>query len=144
MASRPLSPHLQVWKWGPHMLISILHRVTGNAMAFVGLPLLLWFLASLASGPDGFEAFGETVWIDWGTHDWSGGGILTGLLGVFFLLALVFLSWAFFHHMMSGIRHFVLDVGAGYELRTNKTWSMALPVLSILLTIAFWAALLLT
>ena len=38
MANRPLSPHLQIWKWGPHMLTSILHRVSGNGMAFVGLP----------------------------------------------------------------------------------------------------------
>ena len=42
MADRPLSPHLSIWKWGPHMLVSILHRVTGSGMATVGLAVLLW------------------------------------------------------------------------------------------------------
>ena len=51
MSQRPLSPHLQIWRWGPHMLVSILHRVTGSALALVGLPLLAWFLGALASGP---------------------------------------------------------------------------------------------
>jgi len=59
------------------------------------------------------------------------------------IIVLVGLSWAFFSHMMSGLRHFVLDIGAGYELDTNKTWSILAPVLGILLTIAFWAVILL-
>ncbi len=59
------------------------------------------------------------------------------------MIVLVGLSWAFFTHMMSGLRHFVLDIGAGYELDTNKTWSILSPVLGILLTAAFWAAILL-
>ena len=57
MAERPLSPHLGIWKWGPAMLVSILHRVTGNGMAFVALPVLLWWLGSLASGPEAYETF---------------------------------------------------------------------------------------
>ncbi|MFN6934699.1 MAG: succinate dehydrogenase, cytochrome b556 subunit, partial [Tsuneonella sp.] len=47
MANRPLSPHLQIWKWGPHMAVSILHRVTGDGMALVGLGVLVWWLAAL-------------------------------------------------------------------------------------------------
>ena len=122
MAQRPLSPHLSIWKWGPHMLVSILHRVTGNGMAFVGLPVLLWWLGSLASGPDAYETFAT---------------VMGAPLGI---LVLVGLSWAFFQHMASGIRHFVLDIGAGYELGTNKTWAAVLPFLSIGLTVLFWAA----
>ncbi len=57
-------------------------------------------------------------------------------------LCLSGLSWAFFTHMMSGIRHFVLDIGAGYELDTNRTWSVLSIVLGILLTVAFWATVL--
>ena len=50
-SNRPLSPHLQIWKWGPHMLVSILHRVSGDGMALVGLFVLVWWLGALASGP---------------------------------------------------------------------------------------------
>ena len=122
MASRPLSPHLTIWKWGPHMLVSILHRVTGDGMAFVALPVLLWWLGALAAGPDAYAVFAHQA----GT--WYG------------LIVLIGISWAFFNHMCSGIRHFVMDAGAGYEIPTNKPWSVATPILGILLTAAFWAA----
>ena len=125
MADRPLSPHLQIWKWGPHMLTSILHRATGDGMALVGLAVLLWWLGALASGPEAYGLF-EAV--------------ATSIPGY---IVLVGLSWAFFTHLMSGLRHFVLDIGAGYELQTNKFWSIGTTVLGILLTAAFWAIVLL-
>ncbi|WBY15930.1 succinate dehydrogenase, cytochrome b556 subunit [Erythrobacteraceae bacterium WH01K] len=121
MANRPLSPHLQIWKWGPHMLVSILHRITGDGMAIVGLAVFLWWLGAMASGPDAYGLF-QTV--------------MTSPIGY---LVLVGLTWAFFTHMMSGLRHFVLDIGAGYELDTNKLWSILSPVIAIILTAAFWA-----
>lgn len=121
MANRPLSPHLQIWKWGPHMLVSILHRVTGDGMAIVGLGVLLWWLGALAGGPGSYETFVD---------------LMTTPIGY---IVMVGLSWAFFTHMSSGLRHFVLDIGAGYELGINKFWSVAAPVIGILLTIAFWA-----
>lgn len=120
MANRPLSPHLQIWKWGPHMAVSILHRVTGDGMALVGLAVLVWWLAALAGGAAAYETF--TGW-------------MTTPMG---WLVLVGLSWAFFSHMATGIRHFVLDIGAGYELTTNKTWSIGAPLIGIVLTVAFW------
>ena len=124
MAQRPLSPHLSIWKWGPHMAVSILHRITGDGMALVGLGVLLWWLGSLAGGAASYQSFADTM---------------SSPLG---MVVLVGLSWAFFTHMSSGIRHFVLDVGAGYELKTNKTFSVVAPVTGILLTAAFWAAIL--
>ncbi|MFN2100497.1 succinate dehydrogenase, cytochrome b556 subunit [Altererythrobacter sp. MF3-039] len=124
MAERPIAPHLQIWKWGPHMLVSILHRITGDGMAIVGLFVLLWWLGALASGPDYYATFAE----------W-----MTSPLG---MVVLVGLSWAFFTHMVSGLRHFVLDIGAGYELDTNKMWSIASPILGIALTAIFWAVML--
>lgn len=124
MAERPLSPHLSIWKWGPHMLVSILHRVTGDGMAIVGLGVLLWWLGALASGPEAYATFT---------------GIATSWYGY---VVLVGLSWAFFNHMTSGLRHFVLDIGAGYELDTNKAWATASPFIGIALTAAFWAVLL--
>lgn len=125
MANRPLSPHLQIWRWGPAMLVSILHRVSGNGMAVVGLFLLLWWLGALAAGPEYYALFT---------------GYMTTPLGY---LVLVGVSWAYFNHLLSGIRHFVLDIGAGYEVDANNRWSVVLVVLGIFLTAAFWAALLL-
>jgi len=125
MANRPLSPHLSIWKWGPHMLVSILHRVSGDGLAVVGLAVLIWWLAALAGGPQSYETF------------------------VFFAdsppgyVVLVGLSWAFFNHMSSGIRHFVMDMGAGYELTTNKRFSIVSIISGVVLTAAFWAAILL-
>ena len=125
MANRPLSPHLQIWKWGPHMLVSILHRATGDGMALVGLGVLVWWLVAMASGPEAYQSFTD---------------LATTPVGY---VVLVGLSWAFFTHLMSGLRHFVLDIGAGYELTTNKMWSILSPIIAILLTAGFWALILL-
>ena len=124
MANRPLSPHLQIWRWGPHMAVSILHRITGDGMALVGLPILVWWLAALAGGAETYATF------------------QTAAGSLFGRIVLIGLSWAYFSHLSSGIRHFVLDVGAGYELGTNKTWSWLTPLIGILLTVAFWAVIL--
>lgn len=123
--NRPLSPHLQIWRWGPAMAVSILHRITGNGLAFVGLGTLLCWLGSLAAGPAAYEAFTAQA------TSWYGMVILVGV------------SWSFFNHMASGIRHFFLDIGAGFELEGNARWSVLTPVIGILLTAAFWAAMLL-
>ena len=53
------------------------------------------------------------------------------------------LSWAFFNHFASGLRHFVLDIGAGFELKENALWSILSILTGILFTAAFWAAILL-
>jgi succinate dehydrogenase / fumarate reductase, cytochrome b subunit len=122
--NRPLSPHLQIWRWGPHMFVSILHRVTGSGNV-VGLAILLWWLGAMASGRAAYDSFAA---------------IMTSPIGY---VVLVGVSWSFFTHMMSGLRHFVLDIGAGYELDLNKMWSIACPVLGVILTVLFWAILLL-
>ena len=121
MANRPLSPHLQIWKWGPHMLTSILHRVSGDGLALVGLGVLLWWLGAMASGPAAYADFVT---------------LATTPIGY---IVLVGISWAFFNHMVSGLRHFVLDMGAGFELKSNRTWSIISPILGVVLTAAFWA-----
>lgn len=123
--NRPISPHMQIWKWGPAMLVSILHRVSGDGLALVGLGVLLWWLGALAGGEGSYAAFTAHA------TAWYGRVVLVGI------------SWAFFNHMASGIRHFVLDIGAGFELKNNALWSVLTPIIAILLTAAFWAALLL-
>ncbi|MBW8755168.1 MAG: succinate dehydrogenase, cytochrome b556 subunit [Sphingomonadales bacterium] len=140
--NRPLSPHLQIWRWGPAMAVSILHRVTGNGMAVAGLGLLLWWLGALASGPAAYATFTSWVWPTLSELAWNGWDILFSLIKVVLKLALIGVSWAFFNHMSSGIRHFVLDIGAGYELNNNTLWSVLTPIIGIVLTAAFWLALL--
>ena len=122
--SRPLSPHLTIWKWGPHMLVSILHRVTGGGLTVVGSIALVWWLVAAASGKEAYDGFTgwATSWI----------GIVVG----------VGLSWAFFQHTVSGLRHLVMDIGAGFELRSNKFWANMTIVMSLFLTALFWFLLL--
>ena len=118
--SRPLSPHLTIWRWGPHMLASILNRVTGVGLAIAGAGALVWWLAAAASGEKAYTDF-----TGWATS-WLGIAIAVGL------------SWAFFQHTLSGIRHLVMDIGAGYELNTNKFWAVATIVGAVVLTGLFW------
>lgn len=123
--NRPLSPHLTIWKWGPHMLVSILHRGTGIALSIAGLALLTWWLLAIAGGAASYKTFTLAA-----VHP----------LG---LLVLIGLTWAFFQHTASGIRHLIMDAGVGFELNTNKTMAYATMAASFLLTLALWAYLLL-
>jgi succinate dehydrogenase / fumarate reductase cytochrome b subunit len=138
--SRPMSPHLTIWRWGPHMLVSILHRVTGVGLATLGTGLMVWWLLAIAGGAEAYANFaGVLAWL-LGRGDPQGlVGWLLYLLGVAIGAGLV---WAFFQHMLSGLRHFVMDAGAGYELRTNKFWAVMTMVGALLLTAALWAWLL--
>ena len=140
MAERPLSPHLSIWKWGPAMLVSILHRVSGDGLALVGLPVLLWWLGALASGPGAYATFAGWMWADLSLLVWAWPETLVSLLKVVLKLVTIGLSWAFFNHLASGIRHFVLDIGAGYEVDANNRWSVVTTAGAIALTAAFWAA----
>lgn len=119
--NRPISPHMQIWRWGPAMLVSILHRVSGNGLAVVGLGVLVWWLAALAGGEASYNAFAAHA------TAWYGRVVLVGL------------TWAFFNHLASGIRHLVLDIGAGFELQSNAFWSVVSPIAGVVLTVAFWA-----
>ena len=118
--SRPMSPHLTVWRWGPHMLVSILHRMTGGALAVAGLAVLTWWLMAIAAGPDAYADFTTAA-----KHP----------LG---LVVLVGLTWAFFQHLLSGVRHLVMDSGAAFELDTNKRFAVLTLVGSLVLTLAVW------
>ena len=120
---RPLSPHLTIWKWGPHMLVSILHRATGSALTVGGLVLLTWWLLALSSGAEASEQFNAVA-----THP----------LG---LVVLVGLTWAFWQHFFSGLRHLFMDMGAGLELRTNKFFAVLTIAGAMFATALTWFAL---
>jgi succinate dehydrogenase / fumarate reductase cytochrome b subunit len=126
------------------MAISILHRVTGVGLALGGLGILLWWLGALASGPEAYATFTGWVWPGWSALEWSGAGaIFASLVKAVLMLVLIGISWAFFNHMCSGLRHFVLDIGAGYELNVNRTGSIVSMTAGVLLTAGFWSLLLL-
>ena len=117
---RPLSPHLTIWKWGPHMLVSILHRVTGGALTVAGLAVLAWWLAAIAGGELAYDRFAKVA------------GHPAGLI------VLAGLTWAFWQHFFSGLRHLVLDTGSGYELRINRFWAVMTLVGSLFATTVTW------
>ena len=121
---RPLSPHLTIWRWGPHMIVSILHRATGIAMSIAGLAILTWWLYAIASGPDAYAAFTKAT---------------TSPLG---LIVLVGLTWSFFQHLLSGIRHLAMDTGAVFELGINRLFAISTIVGSVILTALVWVYLL--
>ena len=117
---RPLSPHLTIWKWGPHMTVSILHRITGGALTVAGLAVLAWWLTAIAGGDEAYAGLKEVA-----TH-WAG------------MIVLVGLTWAFWQHLFSGLRHLLLDTGAGYELKVNRFWAVMTLVGSLLATAVTW------
>jgi succinate dehydrogenase / fumarate reductase cytochrome b subunit len=117
---RPLSPHLQVYRWQVQMVSSILHRATGIALA-VGSLLVVWGLLALAAGEDSFNHFKAIIGHPVGT------------------LLLIGWSWALFYHLCNGIRHLVQDAGAGYAINQFVRSSWLSVVISIVLTALVWA-----
>lgn len=120
-ANRPLSPHLQVYRWGAHMAVSILHRATGSALA-VGAVLLTWWLVALATGHDYFA----TVQ-----------GYAGSLIGRLVLFGITF---ALMQHLASGVRHLLMDMGRLYDLPVNTLSARMTFVFSILATLGIWYA----
>lgn len=119
---RPLSPHLQVWRWHVTMAASILNRMTGGALSVGALLVAFWLLA-LAFGPDAYATF--TSWM----------GSPLGLL-VWFGLTVALLL-----HLAGGIRHLIWDAGAGLSPKTADALAWASMVVGIVGAVAFWALL---
>ena len=117
--NRPLSPHLQVYKFIPTMAMSIIHRITGGAMYF-GTLLVAWWLIAAASGKEYFD------WVN-------------GIYGSWFGLIVLFgYTWVLIHHMLGGLRHFMWDLGYGFDKHFTTKLAKALPVASALVTILIW------
>jgi succinate dehydrogenase / fumarate reductase cytochrome b subunit len=117
---RPLSPHLQIYKWQVQMVTSIVHRATGIALA-VGTLLVVWGLISLAAGESAFDQFKTCV------------GSPVGIV------LLVGWSWSLFYHLCNGIRHLVQDTGAGYAIPQFVRSSWLSVIGSIVLLVVVWA-----
>ena len=102
------------------MVVSILHRATGQAMAFGAVVLFTAWLAAAATGEEAYAS----------VHD-----LIVSPLG---WIVGIGLTLIFFQHMMSGIRHLVMDTGSGYELRTNLRAASLTMVGSVTLTVLMW------
>ena len=102
------------------MAVSILHRATGSALAVAGGIAFVWWLVAAATSADAYASF-----------------IACAKSPLGYLVA-IGLTWSFFQHLFSGLRHFVLDIGAGYELKRNKFWAMMVLAGGIGLTGIVW------
>jgi succinate dehydrogenase / fumarate reductase, cytochrome b subunit len=116
---RPLSPHLQIYRWPLPMAMSIAHRVTGAGL-YVGTVLMAWWLIAAASGPNAYSRIGAFI------NSGIGRLILFGY------------TWALLHHMLGGIRHLIWDTGRGFAPQEREGLALATLVGSILLTALLW------
>ncbi len=119
--NRPLSPHLQVYKFEWTMALSIVHRMTGVGLA-IGTLLMVWWLVAMADGSTSFLTV-QTVMASW--------------IG---RLCLFGWTWALFYHLCNGIRHLVWDTGRGLELPVAEASGYVVVLASVVLTVATWVA----
>ncbi|MET0606354.1 MAG: succinate dehydrogenase, cytochrome b556 subunit [Beijerinckiaceae bacterium] len=117
--ARPLSPHLQIYRWTWTMAMSIAHRVTGAALYAGSLLLAAWLIAA-AFGPASYER------AQWLAGSWLG------------RLALFGYTYALFHHMVGGVRHFIWDAGRGFEPEARMNLARMTPFVAGALTILAW------
>jgi len=117
--TRPLSPHVQIYKMPFTAILSISHRITGVALA-VGTLVLAYWLVSAAYGP---EAYGHAQ----------------ALLGSF-LGKLVLFGWtaALFYHMCNGVRHLLWDAGKGFEIAEAYKSGRIVLATAAVLTLLAW------
>jgi succinate dehydrogenase / fumarate reductase cytochrome b subunit len=118
--NRPLSPHLQIYKLIPTMVMSILHRITGSAL-YCGTILVVWWLVAAASGQAYFE------WVSW---------FMGTIIGRLILLGY---TWALLHHMLGGFRHLMWDLGYGFGKEFSTKLAKANLIGSLCLTVVVWA-----
>jgi succinate dehydrogenase / fumarate reductase cytochrome b subunit len=119
--ARPTSPHVQIYRWQIGNSLSFLHRVTGVALA-LGLPALCYWLVSLAGGEQTYGAAAKLF------------ASPVGRLG------LIGWTFAFWYHLLNGVRHLFWDVGYGFE-RTQRHASGWFALLgSIAVTLCVWGS----
>jgi succinate dehydrogenase / fumarate reductase, cytochrome b subunit len=117
--ARPLSPHLQIYRPMLSMTMSILHRITGVALA-IGMLGLVWWLSAAATSDSYFAS------VQGFFYHWFGRLVLFGI------------SWALLHHMLGGFRHFIWDTGHGFGLK-NVEWLVRINIIgSMVLTVLIW------
>jgi succinate dehydrogenase / fumarate reductase, cytochrome b subunit len=117
--NRPLSPHLQVYRPMLTMMMSIMHRITGVALYF-GVILFVWWLTAAAYS-DSYFALVQGFFASW-----------------FGRLVMFGFTWALIHHAIGGLRHFIWDMGRGFDLAKVEWMARANLAGSIALTVLLW------
>ncbi len=113
--NRPLSPHLDIYRWRITMLTSILHRASGVAVSFGLLVLVLKLVFLATAGAEGFSSSGwfeSTFWFGW--------------------------SLAVYYHLCNGIRHLVWDTGRAFDIPNAEKGAKMVLAGSVVLTIFTW------
>ncbi len=119
MENRPLSPHIQIYKWHISSLVSISHRITGIINFFAITLICLWF-AFMLLGETNYQIINN---------------FLETFLGKFILISI---TWSFSFQMLSEIRHLIMDYGYGFELQKTKVTGLIVIFGSIILTILIY------
>ena len=119
MENRPLSPHLQIYRWHISSLVSISHRITG-IINFFAITLICFWFALMLLGENNYQVIKN---------------FLETFLGKFILISI---TWSFSFQMLSEIRHLIMDYGYGFELQTTKITGLLVIFGSIILTILIY------
>jgi len=116
-SARPLSPHLQIYRWPVTMATSIVHRATGTALA-VGTLFVVWWLFATASNADAYDTFSA---------------VARSPLGLLVLFGFV---WSLAYHLLNGIRHLAWDAGFGFGVKTAERTGILVFALSVIVAVA--------
>ena len=117
--NRPLSPHIQIYRWHVSSLVSISHRITG-IINILAISLICLWACSLLLGENNYEITKS---------------FLNTVIGKFIIIGI---TWSFSFQILSEIRHLIMDLGYGFELQTTKITGLLVIFGSIFLTILFY------
>ncbi len=115
----PLSPHIQVYRWQISSLVSISHRITG-IINIIAITLICLWISLIFLGESKYETINL---------------LLNSPVGKFIILGV---TWSFSFQILSEIRHLIMDLGYGFELRTTKISGLIVIFGSVILTIIFF------
>ena len=119
MENKPLSPHIQIYKWHSSSLVSISHRITG-IINILAITLICFWIALILLGESNYELINF---------------FLQSFIGKFILIGI---TWSFSFQILSEIRHLIMDMGYGFELQTTKITGLLVIFGSIILTILIY------
>ena len=115
----PLSPHIQIYKWHISSLVSISHRITG-IINIIAITFICLLASLLVFGQNSYEMINL---------------FLISKIGKFFILGI---TWSFCFQVLSEIRHLIMDLGYGFELKTTKITGLIVIFGSVFLTVVFF------
>jgi succinate dehydrogenase / fumarate reductase cytochrome b subunit len=118
-SNNPLSPHIQIYRWHISSLVSISHRITG-IINIAAITIICFWIASLLLGENSYEVTKI---------------FLNSIFGKFIILSL---TWSFSFQILSEIRHLIMDLGYGFELKTTKVTGIIVIIGSFILAVLIY------